>query len=79
MDLEQNTVEAPAAAVDVLPRTVKEQGVSRFDLDPTALNGALAGFDESRQIKWMSRRTFTSFYLRDLCNQVDVLHKADLW
>ena len=29
--------------------------------------------------KWMIRRIFTSFYLRDLCNQVDVLHKVELW
>ena len=27
----------------------------------------------------MSRETFTSFYSQDLCNQVDVLHKVDMW
>ena len=26
--------------------------------------------------RWSSRGTFTSFYLRDLCSQMDCLHKA---
>ena len=47
--------------------------MSCFDLDPTVLKGGLADFDESRQMDEQGNLS------RDLCNQVDVLHKVDLW
>ena len=51
--------------------------VSCFDLDPLFSKVDLQALMKAG--KWMSRKTFTSFYSQDLSNQVDVLHKVDIW